>query len=63
MSHTLANKIVVVSGASTGIGRASAVRFAADGATVVLLARRKKLLDELAAEIGPGARPGRSSPT
>jgi NAD(P)-dependent dehydrogenase (short-subunit alcohol dehydrogenase family) len=57
MSHTLADKIVVVSGASTGIGRASAVRFAADGATVVLLARRKKLLDELAAEIGPSARP------
>jgi NAD(P)-dependent dehydrogenase (short-subunit alcohol dehydrogenase family) len=57
MSHTMADKIVVVSGASTGIGRASAVRFAADGATVVLLARRKKLLDELAAEIGPSARP------
>jgi NAD(P)-dependent dehydrogenase (short-subunit alcohol dehydrogenase family) len=57
MSHTLADKIVVVSGASTGVGRASAVRFAADGATVVLLARRKKLLDELAAEIGPSARP------
>jgi NAD(P)-dependent dehydrogenase (short-subunit alcohol dehydrogenase family) len=57
MSHTLADKIIVVSGASTGIGRASAVRFAADGATVVLLARRKKLLDELAAEIGPSARP------
>lgn len=56
-SYTLADKIVVVSGASTGVGRAAAVRFAADGATVVLLARRRKLLDELAAEIGPSARP------
>jgi NAD(P)-dependent dehydrogenase (short-subunit alcohol dehydrogenase family) len=57
MSHTMADGIVVISGASTGVGRAAALRFAADGATVVLLARRKKLLDELAAEIGPKAVP------
>jgi NAD(P)-dependent dehydrogenase (short-subunit alcohol dehydrogenase family) len=57
MSHTMAGKIVVIAGASTGVGRASAVRFAAEGATVVLLARRKALLEELAAEIGPNACP------
>jgi NAD(P)-dependent dehydrogenase (short-subunit alcohol dehydrogenase family) len=57
MSHSMADKIVVIAGASTGVGRAAAVRFAADSATVVLLARRKVLLDELAAEIGPSARP------
>jgi NAD(P)-dependent dehydrogenase (short-subunit alcohol dehydrogenase family) len=57
MSHTMAGKIVVIAGASTGVGRASAVRFAAEGATVVLLARRKVLLEELAAEIGPNACP------
>jgi NAD(P)-dependent dehydrogenase (short-subunit alcohol dehydrogenase family) len=52
----MAGKIVVIAGASTGVGRAAAVRLATDGATVVLLARRKVLLDELAAEIGPSAR-------
>jgi NAD(P)-dependent dehydrogenase (short-subunit alcohol dehydrogenase family) len=57
MSDTMADRIAVIAGASTGVGRAAAVRFAADGATVVLLARREKLLDELAAEIGPSARP------
>ncbi len=57
MSQAMSDKIVVVSGASTGVGRAAARRFAADGACVALLARRGKLLDELAAEIGPRALP------
>ncbi len=50
-------KVVVISGSSTGVGRATAVRLAHDGATVVLLARRKLLLDEVADEIGPHAVP------
>jgi NADP-dependent 3-hydroxy acid dehydrogenase YdfG len=50
-------KIVVVSGASTGVGRATAMRLAQDGATVVLLARRKELLDEIAEAIGDRAVP------
>ena len=50
-------KVVVVSGASTGVGRATAKRFADDGATVFVFARRKDRLEEAAAEIGAGAIP------
>jgi NADP-dependent 3-hydroxy acid dehydrogenase YdfG len=41
----------VITGASTGIGRAVAELAAADGAAVVLSARRADLLDEAAAGI------------
>jgi NAD(P)-dependent dehydrogenase (short-subunit alcohol dehydrogenase family) len=57
MSQGMSGKVAVVSGASTGVGRAVARRLATDGATVVLLARREKLLDELAADIGSQAVP------
>jgi short-subunit dehydrogenase len=40
--------VVVITGASSGIGKATALRFAEEGARLVLCARRKKLLDELA---------------
>jgi short-subunit dehydrogenase len=42
--------VVVVTGASSGIGRASALKFAAGGATVALTARRPAALQEVAAE-------------
>lgn len=57
MSNSLDGKVVVVSGASMGVGKATAERCAADGATVVLLARRKLLLDEIAESIGARAVP------
>ena len=44
--------VVIVTGASSGIGRATALRLGRSGATVVLAARRADLLDEVAAEIG-----------
>lgn len=44
------NKSVVVTGASSGMGRRIALDFAAEGATVVAVARRVERLEELAAE-------------
>ena len=45
-------KTVIVTGAGTGIGRATALRFAQDGYNVVLNGRSRPALDEVAAEIG-----------
>jgi short-subunit dehydrogenase len=44
------NKVIVITGASSGIGRATALLLARKGAHVVLAARREDPLDELAAE-------------
>ena len=47
----LANKVAIVTGASAGIGRATAKLFAAEGAAVVVGARREAELATLVAEI------------
>ena len=47
----LANKVAVVTGASSGIGRITAKLFAAEGAKVVVGARREAELASLVAEI------------
>jgi NADP-dependent 3-hydroxy acid dehydrogenase YdfG len=50
-------KVVWMTGAGTGIGRAGALMFAKEGATVALIGRRRDKLDEVAAEIkGSGGR-------
>jgi len=47
----LSNKVAIVTGASAGIGRATAKLFAAEGAKVVLGARREAELKSLVGEI------------
>ena len=47
----LAGKRILITGASSGIGEAAAERFARLGATVVVAARRRELLDALAERI------------
>lgn len=48
----LTGLVAVVTGASSGIGRATALRLSASGATTVLVARRQDRLAELSGEIG-----------
>ncbi|MGR9074126.1 MAG: SDR family NAD(P)-dependent oxidoreductase [Gammaproteobacteria bacterium] len=47
-----ADKIVIVTGASSGIGRATALAFAREGATMFLAARSREKLNQVADEIG-----------
>jgi len=48
----LKNKIAVITGAGTGIGRAIALAFAHEGAKIALVGRRKELLQAVAEEAG-----------
>lgn len=48
----LQGKIAVLTGAGTGIGKATAVTFAREGAKLVLAGRRKELLDDVAKATG-----------
>ena len=41
------DKVVLITGASSGIGRASAIQFAKKGATIILVSRRKEKLDQV----------------
>ena len=45
-------KIIAITGAGDGLGRALARRFAADGETVILLGRTAAKIDAVAAELG-----------
>lgn len=51
MSKSLSGKTAIITGASSGIGRETALALARAGAAAVLYARRRERLDELAAEI------------
>ena len=51
------DKVAIVTGASSGIGRVTAILLAKRGAAVVLAARRAEELADLAAEIEAGGSP------
>lgn len=51
MGKTLVNKVVLVTGASSGIGRAVAIEAAANGANVILLGRNIDKLEKVYDEI------------
>ena len=51
MDLELKDKVAIVTGGSQGIGRAAALRLAAEGASVVIAARGRELLDRVALEI------------
>jgi NAD(P)-dependent dehydrogenase (short-subunit alcohol dehydrogenase family) len=53
----LQDKVIVVTGAGDGIGRAAALSFAAHGATVILLGRTVKKLEAVYDEIEAGGGP------
>ena len=55
MKGSLTGQVAIVVGASSGMGRATAVSFARAGASVVVAARSGEKLEALVAEIGDGS--------
>jgi len=55
MARKLEGKVAVVTGGTSGIGLATAKRFAAEGARVFVTGRRRAELDAAVAAIGPDA--------
>ena len=51
LSGAIGGKVVLITGASSGIGKAAAIKCAAAGATVLLVARTPEKLEETKAEI------------
>lgn len=51
MENRIKGKIAFITGASSGIGKATAEKFAQMGANLILCARRREILDELKADL------------
>ncbi|WP_305884794.1 SDR family NAD(P)-dependent oxidoreductase [Mucilaginibacter flavidus] len=47
MAGKLIGKVAIITGASAGIGKASALALATEGATIILTARRAERLEQL----------------
>ncbi|MEK0330251.1 MAG: SDR family NAD(P)-dependent oxidoreductase, partial [Nitrosopumilus sp.] len=45
------NKVILITGASSGIGKQTAIEFAKLGANIVLVARRKDKLEQVENEL------------
>lgn len=56
MTGRLVGTVALVTGASSGIGEATAIALAAEGATVAIAARRRDRLESLAGQIGDESR-------
>ena len=48
---SFSGKVVLITGASSGIGRAASIQFAKEGADVILVARRREKLDQIDKEL------------
>jgi NAD(P)-dependent dehydrogenase (short-subunit alcohol dehydrogenase family) len=57
------SKVAIVTGAGTGVGRATALALLREGYRVVLAGRRRELLDQVVAEAGPAASRALAVPT
>lgn len=54
-TQRLQSKVALITGATSGIGRCTAERMVAEGASVVLCGRRKTLGEQIAAQLGDAA--------
>ena len=60
---TASDKVAIVTGAGTGVGKAAALALLKDGYSVALAGRRKEMLDDVVTEAGPDGERALAVPT